>query len=127
MVFPALSKGDGITTLSLPMKIFIILSILIIVLNILFVPSQSSGGTSMIMMILLQKSSKNQSSVSNQNQFLLKKSINQAKLASSSSKQEFRKCLLETLSQLSDNEDDDEPVLAGYSQNPYADYADLKL
>jgi hypothetical protein len=69
--------------------------------------------------------SKNQST--DQNQFLLKKSINQAKLASSSSKQEFRKHLLETLSQLSDDEDKDEPVLAGYSQDPYADYADLEL
>jgi len=29
--------------------------------------------------------------------------------------------LLETLSQLSDDEDEDEPVLAGYSQDPYAD------
>jgi len=28
--------------------------------------------------------------------------------------------LLETLSQLSDDEDEDEPVLAGYSQDPYA-------
>jgi hypothetical protein len=35
--------------------------------------------------------------------------------------------LLETLSQLSDDEDEDEPVLAGYSQDPYADYADLEL
>jgi len=69
--------------------------------------------------------SRNQST--DQNQFLLKKSINQAKLASSSSKQEFRKHLLETLSQLSDDEDEDEPVLAGYSQDPYADYADLDL
>jgi hypothetical protein len=64
--------------------------------------------------------STNQSSVSNQNQFLLKKSIIQAKLASSSSKQELKKYLLETLSQLSDDEDEDEPVLAGYSQDPYA-------
>jgi hypothetical protein len=44
--------------------------------------------------------------------------------------------LLETLSQLSDDEDEneDEPVLAGYaqdpytdSQDPYEDYADLAL
>jgi len=70
------------------------------------------------------------------NQFLVKKNINQAKLASSSSKHEFKKHLLETLSQLSDDEDEnkDEPVLAGYaqdpyadSQDPYADYADLEL
>jgi hypothetical protein len=42
--------------------------------------------------------------------------------------------LLETLSQLSDDEDENEPVLAGYaqdpytdSQDPYEDYADLAL
>jgi len=42
-----------------------------------------------------------------------------------------QKNLLETLSQLSDDEDEDEPVLAGYSQDPYADsqdpYGDLEL
>lgn len=27
----------------------------------------------------------------------------------------------------SDDEEEDEPVLAGYSQDPYADYADLEL
>jgi DNA primase len=59
------------------------------------------------------------------NQFLVKKNINQAKLVSSSSKHEFKKHLLETLSQLSDDEDEneDEPVLAGYAQDPYADLA----
>lgn len=67
------------------------------------------------------------------NQFLIKKSINHAKLAPSSSKHEFKKHLLETLSQLSDDEDEneDEPILAGYSQDPCADsqdpYADLEL
>jgi hypothetical protein len=63
------------------------------------------------------------------NQFLVKKNINQAKLASSSSKHEFKKHLLETLSQLSDdeNENEDEPVLAGYAQDPYEDYTDLEL
>jgi hypothetical protein len=35
--------------------------------------------------------------------------------------------LLETLSQLSDDEDENESVLARYSQDPYADYADLEL
>jgi hypothetical protein len=55
------------------------------------------------------------------NQFLLKKSINQAKLASSSSKQEFIKHLLETLSQLSDDEEEDESILPRYSQDPYVD------
>jgi hypothetical protein len=59
----------------------------------------------------------------------VKKNINQAKLASSSSKHEFKKHLLETLSQLSDdeNENEDEPVLAGYAQDPYEDYTDLEL
>jgi hypothetical protein len=65
------------------------------------------------------------------NQFLVKKGINQAKLASSSSKHEFKKHMLETLSQLSDDEDEDEPVLPRYSQDPYADsqdpYADLEF
>jgi len=63
------------------------------------------------------------------NQFLVKKNINQAKLASSSSKHEFKKHLLETLSQLSDdeNKNEDEPVLAGYAQDPYKDYTDLEL
>jgi hypothetical protein len=37
--------------------------------------------------------------------------------------------LLETLSQLSDdeNENEDESVLAGYAQDPYEDYTDLEL
>jgi hypothetical protein len=37
----------------------------------------------------------------------------------------LKKHLLETLSQLSDDEDEneDEPVLAGYAQDPYADLA----
>jgi len=65
------------------------------------------------------------------NQFLVKKSINQAKLASSSSKHVFKKHLLETLSQLSDDEDEDESVLPEYAQDPYADsqdpYANLEL
>jgi hypothetical protein len=65
--------------------------------------------------------STNQFPASNQNQFLLKKSINHAKLASSSSKQEFKKHLLETLSQLSDADEEDESVLPGYCQDPYAD------
>jgi hypothetical protein len=51
-------------------------------------------------------------------QFLLKKSINQAKLVSFSSKQEFRKHLLETLSQLSDDEEEDESMLPGYFHDP---------
>jgi DNA primase len=55
------------------------------------------------------------------NQFLVKKNINQAKLASSSSKHEFKKHMLETLSQLSDDEDEDESVLPRYAQDPYVD------
>lgn len=58
------------------------------------------------------------------NHFLLKKSFNQGKIASSGSKQEFRKHLLETLSQLPNDEQEDEPahlVLPGYSQGPYDD------
>jgi hydroxyethylthiazole kinase-like sugar kinase family protein len=65
--------------------------------------------------------STNQFLASNQNQFILNKSIDQAKLASSSSKQEFKKHLLETLSQLSDDDDEEESVLPRYSQYPYAD------
>lgn len=76
-------------------------------------------------MILLQKLP-NSVQISSQPQisfFKKKKNINQAKIASSNSKQEFKKHLLETLSQLSDDEDEDkgESVLPGYSQDPYDD------
>jgi hypothetical protein len=55
------------------------------------------------------------------NQFLLKKNINQAKIGSPNSKQEFRKHLLKMLSQLSDYEDEGKSVLLGYSHDPYDD------
>jgi hypothetical protein len=49
------------------------------------------------------------------------KKKHQAKLTFFSLKQEFKKYLLETMSQLPDDEEEDESVLPGYSQDPYAD------